>query len=66
MSRAWNEPLWRLDYVIRSRNIRHAFKAGGSLRMYDAAAVERIRKALSEIRIRGYGRPIDPRIEVRS
>lgn len=60
MSRAWDVPLWRINYVIATRRIDHAFKAGGSLRMYDRAAVARIQRELGEITIRQFGRPTGP------
>ena len=41
-------PLHRVAYAIRSRGIRPTARAG-RLRLYDAAAVERIRVALAEI-----------------
>jgi hypothetical protein len=54
IARRIDEPLHRIEYVIRSRGIRPAAVAG-NVRVFDEAAVERIAAALRGIERRREG-----------
>ena len=48
IARRLKEPLWRVEYVIRTRNIRPISRAG-NLRVFDEPAVQQIAAELRRI-----------------
>jgi hypothetical protein len=51
ISKELGVPVHRLNYVIRSRGIKEVTRAGGTVRLFDDAAIGQIKFALNAMEI---------------